>query len=73
MVKVTRVAPKLVHNRGLSLSMTGGAGGAVYIPYLVQHHTAWSTRKGMLTFSGLRAWSTAGLFQYAVLIWTMAR
>ena len=41
-------------NRGSSLSMTksleiGGPGGAIYLPYLVLLHTAWSTRKGMST------------------------
>ena len=23
------------------------SGGAIYLPYLVLHHTAWSTQKGM--------------------------
>ena len=25
----------------------GGAGGAIYLPYLVPHHSAWSTQKGI--------------------------
>ena len=24
----------------------GGAGGAIYLPNLVPHHSAWSTHKG---------------------------
>ena len=55
MVKVTRVAPKLVHNRGLSLSMTGGAGGAVYVPYLVQHHTCLVKTEGNVNFFGTKS------------------
>ena len=27
-----------------------GSGGAIYLPYLVLHHTAWSAQKGMSTF-----------------------
>ena len=27
----------------------GGSAGAIYLPYLVLHHTAWSTQKGMWT------------------------
>ena len=37
------------------LSMIGGSGGAIYLPYLVLHHTAWSNPKGMSTFWGLVA------------------
>ena len=25
----------------------GGAGGAIYLPYLVPYHSAWSTQRGM--------------------------
>ena len=27
-----------------------GSGGAIYLPYLVLHHTAWSAQEGMSTF-----------------------
>ena len=27
-----------------------GSGGAIYLPYLVLHHTAWSAQKGMSNF-----------------------
>ena len=32
-------------------------GGAIYLPYLVLHHTAWSTQKRMSTFLALAAYS----------------
>ena len=28
----------------------GGPGSATYLPLVVQHHTAWSTHKGLSTF-----------------------
>ena len=34
-----------------------GSGGAIYLPYLVLHHTAWSAQKGMSTFKGLGTYS----------------
>ena len=34
---------------------TGGAGGAIYLPNLVPHHSAWSTHKGRWTLQGLGA------------------
>ena len=49
-------------NGGLSLSLTrleiGRSGGAIYLPSLVLHHTAWSTRKEMSTVSELGAQSS---------------
>ena len=40
--------------RGLSLSTTkpleiGRSGGAIYLQYLVLHHTAWSTQRGQMS------------------------
>ena len=41
-------------NREFSLSMTkhleiGVPGGAIYLPYMLLHQTAWSTQRGMST------------------------
>ena len=33
----------------------GGPCGAFYLPYMVLHHTAWSTQKGVSTSQGLGA------------------
>ena len=40
---------------GLKPLEIGASGGAIYLPYLVLHHTAWSTQKGMSTLYGLGA------------------
>ena len=29
--------------------MTGGSGGAIYLPYLALHHTAWLTQKEVMS------------------------
>ena len=49
-------------NRGFSLSSTKPKpleivepGGAIYLPYLVLHHTVWSAQKRMSTFLALAA------------------
>ena len=38
---------------GKTTSRDRGSGGAIYLPYLVLHHTVQSTQKGMSTFYGL--------------------
>ena len=43
---------KYMTKRNLEIA---GSGGAIYLPYLVLHHTAWSKQKGMSTFKGLEA------------------
>ena len=37
-------------NKTLQSLDVGGSGGAIYLPYLVLHHTAWSAQKWMSIF-----------------------
>ena len=55
---------------GFCLSITfleiGGPGGAIYLPYLVLHHTAQSAQNEMSTLQGLGTQSNDNLEIYAV-------
>ena len=39
----------------------GESGGAIYLPYMVVHHTDWSTQKGMSTLNSMPSqWGGGG-------------
>ena len=52
----------------MTLLEIGESDDAIYLPYLVLHHTAWSPQKGMSTFESVYDFSPClGIISYALL------